>query len=193
MISSRLLILITNKNKQTNKQKRIKPEIYLVLNKTKKPFKKERDGSATSGSAFGSTSGGGIFSFSVKSLISGGVGRRKKSAPEQELRHRAHNYDNYDDAYGEMTGSDLAMCSSGGFFGSGIGGVGGVANTSGATGGGGEDQTNIPTEYLTRMAQVHLTSSANLHTYYIYLNESCCVEVSATQQGSTVHNLLLQV
>lgn len=31
------------------------------------------------------------------------------------------------------------------------------------------------------------------HIYYIYLTESCCVEVSASQQNSTVQNILIQV
>lgn len=135
--------------------------IYLI---NKKPFKKERDGSATSGSAFGSTSGGGIFSFSVKSLISGGVGRRKKSAPEQELKRCG--YEAAAAAAATTTGDDLDQS--------------------------GNDGDHIPSEYLSRMSQIHLTSSSTIHTYYIYLNESCCVEVSATQQASTVHNLLAQ-
>lgn len=105
-----------------------------------KPFKKERGGSGTSGSAFGS----GIFSFSVKSLI----GKRKKSAPEQELKRVVYDDDNTD---------------------------------------------YIPSEYLPKMSQVHLSSNSALNSYYIYLNESCCVEVNATQQASTVQNLLAQV
>lgn len=141
----------------------------------KKPFKKERDGSATSGSAFGSTSGGGIFSFSVKSLISGGVGRRKKSAPEQELRRVGYDTSNTINIDLDETGMMMMMGSS--------------ANAAGC----GADDQHIPSDYLNRMSQIHVTSSSVIHTYYIYLNESCCVEVSATQQGSTVHNLLTQV
>lgn len=37
-----------------------------------------------------------------------------------------------------------------------------------------------------------LTNAAT-HVYYIYLTESCCIEVSASQQNSTVKNILVQV
>ena len=36
-------------------------------------------------------------------------------------------------------------------------------------------------------------ASTATHIYYIYLTDSCCVEVSSTQPNSTVQNLLLQV
>ena len=39
---------------------------------------------------------------------------------------------------------------------------------------------------------IHSNTSGHLHTYYIYLNESCCVEVAASQQSSSVQNLLTQ-
>ena len=40
--------------------------------------------------------------------------------------------------------------------------------------------------------KVPFTSNTS-HVYYIYLTESCCVEVSASQQNSTVKNILVQV
>lgn len=36
-------------------------------------------------------------------------------------------------------------------------------------------------------------NNAATHVYYIYLTESCCIEVSASQQNSTVKNILVQV
>ncbi len=37
-----------------------------------------------------------------------------------------------------------------------------------------------------------ITLNNTLHSYFIYLTESCCVEVSTTQSNSTVQNILLQ-
>ena len=43
-------------------------------------------------------------------------------------------------------------------------------------------------------AQLAATAASSAtHIYYIYLTDSCCVEVSSTQPNSTVQNLLLQV
>ncbi len=38
-----------------------------------------------------------------------------------------------------------------------------------------------------------LTGTASTNVYYIYLTDSCCVEVTASQQNSTVQNILVQV
>ena len=38
-----------------------------------------------------------------------------------------------------------------------------------------------------------LTNSGPLSTYVIYLNENCCVELSVTQKGSNVNNIISEV
>ncbi len=49
--------------------------------------------------------------------------------------------------------------------------------------------------YTNRISAQLAASAASTatHIYYIYLTDSCCVEVSSTQPNSTVQNLLLQV
>ena len=66
-----------------------------------------------------------------------------------------------------------------------------AANNMGG-GCGDEIDDDVADEYKSASSMAS-TSGGPLSTYIIYINENCCVEISASQKGSSVKNLITQV
>ena len=54
-----------------------------------------------------------------------------------------------------------------------------------------EDDETLHYDYSPKMS-AHSASSP-LNSYYVYINENCCVEIHASQHNSIVQNILIQV
>jgi hypothetical protein len=124
---------------------------------------KERGRGGSTGSTGAAIGGGSMISFSMKSLMT----RRKKSAPETEIKRpvtsASNKEDHHDDHYHHQPHHHHTR----------------------------HQIDSTATEI--QNTKVSLSPSTLTASYNVFLNDSCSVEVIATQQNSTVKNLLNQV
>lgn len=126
-----------------------------------KPFKKERSRGGSTGSTGLTSHLSGHSPHNGSSNMFRFMNKRKKSAPEQEIKRLYGDHYYHDDRL-------ESICSA-------------------ASG-------NLITSTDIHHSRVSLNSSNNLTTTYnIYLNESCSVEVTASQHASTAQNILNMV